>query len=243
MNPELSHLLYEDENGEVIGLGEVQLLDPPPRNRVEKLQQLLSDPSDWLAFQASLILAAWGEPEGVASLSKFVAQWPNRVIGFSHHRLRGYDNSYDEIADAAHLFQLSNGNSTIARDLFRGLLALYGPVEYESRLKYALLRSDCHDLIPDIIAAIDRARCLGKFYLASQLLPPLARLLGTGAVSVIDPFFRFNDDPNPRVNIAESFQYIEPGIAEPILKELEKDTDSIVSDQARSSLEMLRGKT
>jgi hypothetical protein len=104
--------------------------------------------------------------------------------------------------------------------LFRRLLGLYRPADFESRLKYALLRWNGLELVPDVLAAIHRAEHLCKRYLASQLLPPLARWQGAACMAVLAPFTQAKDDPNPKVNVAESIQFLNPETAKPILSTL-----------------------
>lgn len=240
MDSETYHLLYQGADGDVIGLDEVQLLDPPPVDRIPRLISLLCDPADWIAYQAGLILSAWGESEGVKFLIRVVEKWPDTGRDFSPQRLHCYDNALDEIAYAAHLFRLSGGDPDLSAGLFRLLLGLYGPVEYESKLKYALLRWDGLELVADVLAAIQRAEHLNKHYLASQLLPPLARWLGASAMPVMEPFTQKKDDPDPKVNVAEALLFVSPELALPILSTLANDRDNVVSAQAQSSLKLLR---
>jgi hypothetical protein len=54
-------LLYEDAQGEVIGLDEVQLLDPIPEHRIPLLRQLMNGQDKYLAVHAAQVLAAWGK--------------------------------------------------------------------------------------------------------------------------------------------------------------------------------------
>lgn len=55
--------------GGVIGLDEVQLLDPIPVERITKLTACLGDNDLYLAYQYGLVLAAWGVREGAFTLS------------------------------------------------------------------------------------------------------------------------------------------------------------------------------
>lgn len=233
--------LYEDEYGEVIGIDEMQLLDEPPPGRVPQLRALLRGDDAWVAFQAAEVLTAWGDDEGMAYFERLVPDWPAEGRDYYPHRIYGYDDALDHVADAASVYLLSGGDAARATALFRALLARYGPVVFESRLKAALLKRGDPALAPDVRAAIARAEAQGRPYLASQLLPVLARWEGRAALPVLERFLDASDRPNPRTNVAEALRYVDPAAAGPLLARLAADPDRVVADEARASLQTLGG--
>jgi hypothetical protein len=67
MTGEKHKIMYASADGEVIGLDEVQLLDPIVE-RIAPLRALLAGPNAYDAYQAALILAAWGDARGARSV-------------------------------------------------------------------------------------------------------------------------------------------------------------------------------
>ncbi|OJH33465.1 hypothetical protein [Cystobacter ferrugineus] len=237
---EIHRLLYTDEQGNEVGLDEVQLLDPPPEERIPLVREILRNPDEYRVYQAALVLAAWGDDVGLEKLEEFIDTRLHERGEFSPNRIDGEDNVYDEIAYAVHLHGLS-GKRTDARErIFRKLLGLYGPCFFESKLKHALLKSDLASLAPDVHAAIERALALGHPYLASQLLPVLARWEPSLAQRLIQTFSgRSSLIPDPMVNVAEALGYIDTPESRSVLTRLSRHADEEISEQARRSLEML----
>lgn len=82
---EAYQLLYCDDDGDVIGLDEVQLLDPIPADRVPKLRTLLEDSDFFTVYQALKVLVAWQDEAGFASGMVFKSldealQWARRWL-------------------------------------------------------------------------------------------------------------------------------------------------------------------
>jgi HEAT repeat protein len=223
-----------------VGLDEVQLLDPPPAERIPLLRELLHNPNEDLVYQAALILAAWGDDVGLEMLEKLVDTRLHERGEFAPNRFGEGDNVYDEIAYAAHLYRLSGKRTEALERVFRKLLGLYGPCFFESKLKYALLKSDLSDLSSDIQAAIERALALGHSYLASQLLPVLARWKPDVAWPLLRTFMDLPAQvPSPVVNVAEALGYIDTPESRSALMRLSRYADEVIAEQARKSLEML----
>jgi|GEM_PF-1125863 len=191
-SPEIDHLLYEDEAGTVVGLDEVQLLDPVPTTRIGPVRALLSSPDEYLAYQAATVLTAWGDAAGLRHLEQLVDGRVDQRLTLAPHRIWGYDNVYDEMARAVACYALSSDAEWPARRRLLGkLLALYGPCFFESNLKATLLGLKltlAAELVPAVRAALARTQAQGQLYLASQLLPPLARVEGAAARGLLDPF-------------------------------------------------------
>lgn len=237
---DIRHLLYEDAGGHVVGLDEVQLLDPIPTERVASMRALLGGADLYLAYQAVLVLTAWGDPVGLGKLEEFVDARVDEKMEFAPHRISDYDNVYDELAEAVYLFGLSSVDSRDDRlRVFGKLLALYGPCFFESKLKRALLRLDLPALAPDVRAALERALGLGRVHLASQLLPPLARWVG-GAVrpllAQIVAAPREARAPDPLSNVAEALGYLPGSESRRRLERYALLPNPAVSDEARRAL-------
>ena len=241
-SPEIRHLLYEDEGDRVVGLDEVQLLDPVPAERIAPVRALLQSRDLYLVYQAALALTAWGDYAGLLQIEAMVDARVDRQMEFEPHRIYGYDNVYDVMADAVYLFGLSSEAHLEERlRVFRKLLALYGSCYFESRLKSALLKMDSAEaLVPDMRLAMERAKSLGRVYLASQLLPPLARWTGEAVRLLLPGFFepptRRELAPDPRTNVAEALGYL-PGLeSRRQLEQMAQSPDRPIYEEARAAL-------
>ncbi len=251
---DIRHLLYEDAVGHVVGLDEVQLLDPIPTERVASMRALLGGADLHLAYQAVLVLTAWGDPVGLGKLEEFVDARVDEKMEFAPHRISDYDNVYDELAEAVYLFGLSSVDSRDDRLRILGkLLALYGPCFFESKLKRALLRldlpalapdlpalaPDVRALAPDVRAALERALGLGRVHLASQLLPPLARWVGEAVRPLLAQIVaapREARAPDPLSNVAEALGYLPGSESRRRLERYALLPNPAVSDEARRAL-------
>ncbi|WP_223648956.1 hypothetical protein [Hymenobacter psoromatis] len=191
-SPEIQHLLYENDAGRVIGLDKVQLLDPVPTARLGPVRALLSSPDEYLAYQAASVLTAWGDAAGLRHLEQLIDGRVDQRLTMAPHRIWDYDNGYDEMAWAVDLYGLSPEAQRPAQLRVLGkLLALYGPCFFESNLKAALLDLAlplAAELGPAMRAALARTQEAGQLYLASQLLPPLARVDSAAARRLVDAF-------------------------------------------------------
>jgi len=237
---DIRHLLYEDAVGHVVGLDEVQLLDPIPTERVASMRALLGGADLYLAYQAVLVLTAWGDPVGLGKLEEFVDARVDEKMEFAPHRISDYDNVYDELAEAVYLFGLSSVDSRDDRLRVLGkLLALYGPCFFESKLKRALLRLDLPALASDGRAALERALGLGRVHLASQLLPPLARWVGEAVRPLLAQIVaapREARAPDPLSNVAEALGYLPGSESRRRLERYALLPNPAVSDEAHRAL-------
>ncbi len=237
---EIQRLLYEDEDGRIVGLDEVQLLDPPPLSRIPAVKSLLKETDLYVVFQAALVLAAWGDSEGLAKIEELINKRVHTIQEFAPHRIYDYDNVYDELAYAVYLYGLSSKHETDRKRIFEKLLRLYGPSQFESKLKYALLKSDFHELSPAVKEAIERAVALNRPYLASQLLPVLARWEPGKAWDLIPQFLSYpRQTPDPVLNVAEALGYINRSESKNLLRDLENSSDTLIAQKARESLRKL----
>lgn len=238
---EIKYLLYEDEAGSIIGLDEVQLLDPIPTKRVGFLRELLNSKDLYVAYQSALILVAWDNEEGLKSIEGFIDNKIHMTMEVSPHRLYGYDNVYDEIAWALYLSIEDDQNpSEFVLNLIKKILKLYGPCDFEGSLKLCLLDINCSTLLSDVYKALERALDFNKEYLASQLLPILAKWNHDKRWEIIESFLVLErQTPDPAHNIAESLGYIDTIESKKILSDLSKYPDATVVEEARKSLDVL----
>jgi HEAT repeat protein len=234
----IQHLLYEDEDGQIIGLDEVQLLEPVPTNRIPEIRQLLDNNDLNLVFQATLVLAAWGDKAGFNKISELIDKKIHNQIQLAPHRLYGYDNVYDLLAEAIEIYGYTQQDHKEIIDIYRKLLDLYGECTFESRLKIALLNHQYDVLANEVIQAINRAINNKRYYLASQLLPVLAKWGYREIVkTLISNFMTWpQHSPNPLSNVAESLRYLHDFESLSLLNTLQNHQDSSVSEQAKASL-------
>ncbi len=237
---EVHHALYEDESGNEIGLDEVQLLDPVPVARTPVLQSLLGGPDLYRVYQAALILTAWANPHGLDKTEELVEKHICDEVELAPHRVEGYDNAYDEFAEAVHISGLSGSPAEVRKRLYGKLLGLYGDALFESKLKHALLQSGFAELAHGVKAAMYRSLTNGHPYLASQLLPVLAKWTPAEAWNLISQFPRTAQlKPDPTANLAEALGYIDTPESQQLLRELRAHRDPAVAEEARRSLARL----
>ncbi len=239
---EIEAALYLDDAGDVVGLDEVQLLENPSSARITTLEAALGSDDIELHYRAALVLAAWGNDKGLDAIERLVDTHVDRKGVNVPHRIYGYNNIYDEIAYAVFLFGHANSQRpSDQKRIYSKLLMLYGPYDFESKLKHALLASDSRELLPELRQAFQRALGLAKSYLASQLLPIIAKIDPDEGWQLIPTFGSIQSEtPNPLVNVAEALAYIESQDSETLLQQFCQHPDSDVAAEARSSLDKLR---
>lgn len=239
----IQHLLYEDDNGEAVGLREVQLLDPPPLSRVPALHNLLNHKDLIVVFDAALVLAAWGDKLGLDKLEEFIDSRIDELIELAPHPIEDYDNVYDVIAETVDLYGLSRQDPDRQVELYRKLLKLYGVCRFRGDLKYALLDSDFRELLPWVKEAIGRALVHDEEYLASQLLPVLAKWDADEAERQLPRFIAMpTQTPDPACNVAEALGWINTPQSRRKLEDLLEHPDFAVVEEAELSIKRLDGK-
>ncbi|MGE8556654.1 MAG: hypothetical protein ACN6OB_22255 [Chryseobacterium jejuense] len=175
MNKEIHELLYHyNEDGEEgYDLHEVQLLEKIDINRVEGLKLLLHNNDRYIAYQAMLILLAWGRPEGFEFLNRFMSEkWTEKEV-FEPHRLHGEDNVYDIITNALYISTFNGKDEQELYPYIKQFLNLYGDRFFESHLKHFLLKKDCSSLLKEMEEGMQNALGNKRYYQASQLFPVL----------------------------------------------------------------------
>jgi hypothetical protein len=186
-----------------------------------------------LVYRAALVLTAWGDDQGLDAIEHLI---DSRIDAFGinvPHRIYGYNNVYDELAYAVYLFGHCQRRVTDQKRIFSKLLNLYGPYDYESKLKHALLKTDFRGLLADVEQASQRAMTFGKFYLASQLLPVIAKWNAGIAWRLFPLFLEMPiQTPNPAVNVAEALEYIDSDEARSQLRQLCHHPDPVVAGEA-----------
>lgn len=245
---DIYHALYEDENGEVITLDEVQYLDPV-ENRTRFLQDLLNHDDLYIQYQAALILAAWADEEGLDKLEEFVDSRIDKKIEVSPHRINGDDNVYDEIAKAIKISAFNDSTGIFdnqRRRIVKKLLKLYGECYFESNLKYLLLDDALNgndkfkDLLPDVEKAFIRCVKMKRNYLASQLLPVIAKWQSSLTYQFINAVRQMPaETPNPANNLAEALRFIPSPQSVQMLTQLKNNSDEAVRSEAEKSLSVL----
>ncbi len=239
---EQDHLFNDDAAGERVGQTAVSMLDPVPAERVPRMRLLLGHRDILVVLEAARVLTSWGDAVGLNKLEELIDVRVHRLAEFYPHSIYGYDNVYDVLADS--LSDLRYRGNDLRREqrqrVFEKLLALYGEFEFRGELKGALLVCDFAQLEGPIDQAMTRAFHYQRTYLASQLLPPLARFNPARAVQRCPEFSGFARlSPNPEVNVAEALVYVPPEISRPQLEKLTQHRDKVIAQQAKSSLAKL----
>ncbi|UOQ52424.1 hypothetical protein [Hymenobacter cellulosivorans] len=208
--PAVYTLLYADETGEIIGLDEVQLLEPVPAGRIPPLVGLLTSADQYLAYQSGLILAAWGVKEGVTYLRQLVETRVDKTAVLEPHRLWGEDNVYDVIAEALSMaWRYSEYDKAEVAAILAQILTLYGECYFESKLKQVLLTSDLMELVPAVKQALQLALAHQRYYQASQLLPVLAKYDKAYALLLVAQFEQLlGQDKRIQYNLEEARSYL-----------------------------------
>ena len=216
-NSQAFALLYKDNDGVVVGLDEVQLLDFVDDKRIVATEELLHGSDEFVRFQAMLVLAAWGKLSGMQAIEDFCKSPPK--INLSPNRINGEDNCFDDVAEAIYLFVGSGGGKEQARQVLEKILDLYPEYYFESKLKHALL--NCSQLVSEhqVKNAILRSRERGKIYQASQLLPVYAKINPADCWKLLLEFSTLPAlVPDPAANVAEALRYFSGAEANKMLE-------------------------
>lgn len=240
MTPNEYKLLYTDEDGVVVGLDEVQLIDPPIIERVPALIDLLDSTNHLVVYESALILSAWGFDFGVDKIELMIDSDSSLPVELSPNRINGEDNCFDEMAYAIYLYGLSGGSMTKVKELFCKFLKIYPRHFFESKLKYVLLKSNICELADDVCMAIITTHKNGRIYQAGQLLPVLSLYNPSKGWGVISDLITNKDlMPYLAVNIAESLKFIKTMESLDLLRSLMQFSRSEVADEVQNSLSVL----
>lgn len=176
MNSREFFLLYTDENGDEVGLDEVQLIEPPISERIPELVGLLDSNELFISYQAALVLAAWGNKCGLNKIEEFIDMEKSKDYCFEPNRISGDDNFYDDLSYAVYLYGLSGGDREEIVNIIRKILKIYHKYYFDSKLKYVLQKSNFSELTDDIDNAIHCSIISGKYIQASDLFIAFAQL-------------------------------------------------------------------
>ncbi len=92
MNPATSDLLYGIPDGIDYAAESADLdLQDVPKERIEKVKDLLNSSDEYVVFQAARILTSWGEDAGFNKLAYLIDT--DNIDGYITHRLHGYDDT------------------------------------------------------------------------------------------------------------------------------------------------------
>lgn len=168
-------LLYCNQEGELVGLDEVQYLDPYPAERVQPLRALLTgDP--FVRYQASLVLAAWADPVGLDAIAAEIEAEVVHEHKLAPHRISDVDTVYDEYARALWVGLAEEGTpeqETIG-SLALALLAIYEHHYFRTGMRLLAEWLNRPDEVSHIAAALQRAVANHQIAKASELLPAVA---------------------------------------------------------------------
>lgn len=187
MTPETQQLLYADETGELVGVAEVQLMEPIPAERIPSVRALLASDDIVARFHALLVLVGWGDEGGLAHVETVLAGTTNPFDGVDTHRFGSVDLAYDRIADA-----LSTGltfnhlDLTRVRALGLALLNRCGDVFYENGLERLLTALKDPSLADATETAVFRLLDNDEARQATDLLPALATVAPERAMAIVE---------------------------------------------------------
>jgi len=234
-------VLYTGNDGEEIGLDEVQLLDDPSSERIHELEALLNDPNLYIRYQAILILTAWGFESGIHGAEIMISQGCVDGLNLSPHRITGKDNRFDDLAEAIHLYVLSGGSHNRALNAFKSLLGIYSQHFFESKFKRALLKHADVEISVYLAVAIKNCLQSCKFYQGSQLLPVLAKLEPHNFWAVLPEFRVISGQiPVPAANIAEALRFISTEESSKLLIQYLSHDGVGVALEAQESIDFMR---
>ncbi len=164
---------YKEDDEEGYDLFNVQLLEHKDDKRIDALKNILNNEDKFIAYQAMLILVAWGIEEGFVTLNTFLKDKWYLEFEFEPHRLYNEDNVLDTIADALDIAWFSSYNKKIITEKIQLILSLYGIMFFEGKLKNILLKRDelTKNILQDVKAAFESAFEQKRYYQASQLYP------------------------------------------------------------------------
>lgn len=230
--------LYCDAAGEVIGLDEVQLMEPIPAERVVFLRELFASGSEYERYQAALVLVAWNDPDIFARLDWYLDQLMARSgEALSPDRLHSVDTACDWVAGALSI-SLLNGARVETVDYYtRKLLAGVTSQYYRSGLQSLLVKTTRPVLVADLEMALRGAFEAAQQSKAALFLEPIARVEPMLAWSLIatlpwDPAVR----PSPMFEIADALAFIKSAESRQYLEWLLHDQGPGVADRAAKVL-------
>ncbi len=241
---EIYLLLYTNEDGEEIGLEEVQLLDPPIASRISDLIELLSNNDIYIVYQSTLILASWGINEGIEKLEEFIDTKIHRIGRIDPDRINGRDNVYDNLSEAVDYYELSGGDTRIIERLYKKILNLFPDQFFRGRIQVALQSSSVTSkLLFEISTAIEKT-VQNNLFQASLLLPALAKHDNKVAHEIIKRHFhpKKNLHKDAMENVAEALQFIPSKESFDWLNTLLNSSKKLVVSKAETTLNILNQK-
>jgi hypothetical protein len=237
---EAYRLLYCDEDGDGVGLDEVQLLDPIPSERLGPLRTMLVDSDPFVRFQATLVLAAWADPAGLTAAGNLIREQEIHQLGFSPHRLFATDTAYDQIADALYVGAgiAEPPELAIIRRLTLELLDTFEFHFFRSGLRLLTERIEGPEFAAVISSAVRRAVAEGQYLKASEQMAAIARRQPGTAWSLVYLFVENGAiRDNVQANICDALAYVETKESRSLLNEMLASDVPGVEQAARRALE------
>jgi HEAT repeat protein len=229
--------LYKTHDGHE-DLFEVMIMEPDPA-RMPTLLEALNGDDLFNSYQAALVLTAWGDRRGLERLERLVDERVHRRQELAPHRF-GYDNVYDEIARAVALYgSVGGGPRPDQVRVFRELLGLYGENKSQGELARALAEGSFCELSSEIEKAIERS-IDDNPYMASQLLPALAKCDGARAMTFVKRLWDIDPgNPHPGNGIADALAVMNTPESRSLLVKLTSHPNEIVAKTVRQALQKI----
>lgn len=237
-NSEAYKLLYCDDDGDLIMLDEVQLMDEVPAERIEPLRAMLNGDDVYASYQATLVLAAWADPVGLDAAASHIQNNVHEQQ-LSPHRLLGVDTAYDEIAQAL-AYGLNNADSaavSIIEQAAKTLLARYEHHYFRSGMRRLLNKLADADLLAEMTSAVQRTITTGNHYQAAELLVPISRIDPVQAWKLIDLFrTETGIEREAQPNVCDALAQIHTPESKALLESLLSSDRAGVKDAAEKAL-------
>ncbi len=230
-------LLYHADDDDELGLMEVQLMENPSPERTRQTIQLLSHSDEFVAFQACLILTAWNVAEGLGELRNWLKKIQSEPLGMNHHRIWGYDTSFEMIVEAIdynYSLQRNPSLSSEINELIGICISTFSKTPGEDRLSELLLKYPVDPKFLDPLeASIEQLIHQENWDQASYLVPVLGRYKSSRFVSYFEFFSKQKKQSSTVLrNLIVSTQY--PGVGDELLKRYLNSDDAYLKIVAES---------
>ncbi|MCU0430588.1 MAG: hypothetical protein MUF42_11520 [Cytophagaceae bacterium] len=196
---ELYSLLYRDEEGELVGLEEVQLLDPIPVNRIPLLLNYISKEDEYVSYQIALVLTSWGQNQGLDWIMEKMLNFDSKN-SIDIDRFGEADLFYEKAIESIYFYTLSGGDRVAAINSIEKALDVFFEFYVNGRFRNALFKLKPFELKFKILN-------LFQFSLDKNKLDRIAALLPV--VAILDELLVLNFIRSNKKQILSSFDLID----------------------------------
>jgi hypothetical protein len=138
MNSDIYDLLYalpcDGKDYSYACLASDLSIEDIPKNRVQKLKDLMFQDDDFLSVEAAKVLTSWGNDDGFSFLESFVCDKKPITENWLPHRLRSYDDTYNRVLMAFISYWAKTANDynevLVRRKILRPVLSIISLSNY-----------------------------------------------------------------------------------------------------------------